>query len=148
MHGRDFPEDLRRRSVQPLFGSKTRLFAKLVRAAETNWPVLDEDDYCGMTATTDDQAQKIPNFAIFHFPFILGAGLKGGRFRPAQICQPRPTSLRFTPSRSPVLLSAPRSKSCSLSVSVISSTTPCSPFFPLFILCSEIPFAWTLARLV
>src|SRR5258708_21082348 len=92
---------------------------------------------------------KPPKYRIsrfYIFPLSWAAGLKGGRLRPAQTCQPRPTSLRFTPSRSPVLLSAPRSKSCSLSVSVISSTTPCSPFFLLFILCSEIPFAWTLAR--
>jgi len=33
-----------RRSVQPLYWSKTRLFAKLVRAAEANWPVLGEGD--------------------------------------------------------------------------------------------------------
>jgi hypothetical protein len=34
-------------------------FAKLVRAAETNWPVLAEDDYCGMTATTDQQGTAL-----------------------------------------------------------------------------------------
>jgi hypothetical protein len=31
-------------------------FAKLVRAADTNWPVLAEDDYSGMTATTEGTA--------------------------------------------------------------------------------------------
>jgi hypothetical protein len=34
-------------------------FAKLVRAAETNWPVLAEDDYCGTAATTDDQVTAL-----------------------------------------------------------------------------------------
>jgi hypothetical protein len=34
-------------------------FAKLVRAAETNWQALAEDDYCGMTATTDDQGTAL-----------------------------------------------------------------------------------------
>lgn len=40
--GREFPEGLRRRSVQLLLVEKATI-AKLVRAAEANWPVLAED---------------------------------------------------------------------------------------------------------
>jgi hypothetical protein len=73
MRGRSIPQSVHRETVS-LYGFtpdveatvcatvvevENATFPKLVGAAETNWPVLAEDDYCGMAAATDDQVTAL-----------------------------------------------------------------------------------------
>ena len=102
-----------------------------------------------LRSNSRESSQEIPNFAIFHFPLILGCWTKEQPFSPGtnmstetNISALHTERCTGTAERSTfkVLLAV---SICHLLNDTVQSLLPA-----LFILCYETPFAWTLAKLV